>query len=146
MGLSSNVLVGLAVGALVVIQAAMNARVMTALGSAMSATLVNFTIGTIALLGVVVATGQLGTLQNISQAPRWSLVGGLAGVLLVAGTAYLIPRIGTAHAVALFVCGQAIASLIFDHFGLLGVPVIEISMSRVIGCALLALGAILVGR
>lgn len=146
MGSYLNVLIGLAVGALVVIQGAMNSRVMSALGSAMSATLVNFVIGALTLLGVMVLTGHIATVQNLSQAPRWGLLAGVAGVLLVMGTAFLIPRIGTAHVVALLVCGQAFTSLIFDHFGLLGVPVMEISMTRIVGCSLLALGAILVGR
>lgn len=146
MGPYLNVLVGLAVGALVVIQGAMNTRVMLAMGSAMSATLVNFIIGAITLFGLMVVTGHLSTLQNLSQAPRWGLLAGVAGVLLVMGTAFLIPRIGTAHVVALLVCGQAFTSLLFDHFGLLGVPVIEISMTRVIGCLLLGGGALLVGR
>jgi transporter family-2 protein len=141
-----NVLVGLGVGALVVIQGAMNTRVMTALGSAMSATLVNFIIGAVTLFGVMVVTGHIATVHNLSQAPRWSLLAGVAGVMLVMGTAFLIPRIGTAQVVALLVCGQALTSLVFDHFGLLGVPVMEISLSRVAGCALLVLGAVLIGR
>ncbi len=141
-----NIVVGLAVGALVVIQGAMNTRVMTALGSAMSATLVNFIIGAVTLFGVMVVSGHIATVQNLSQAPRWSLFAGVAGVMLVMGTAFLIPRIGTLQVVALLVCGQAFTSLIFDHFGLMGVPVIEISMSRILGCAMLALGALLVGR
>lgn len=146
MGPYLNVLIGLAVGALVVIQGAMNTRVMLALGSAMSATLVSFIVGAFTLFAVMVVTGHIGTVQNISQAPRWGLLAGIAGVLLVMGMAFLIPRIGAAHAVALLVCGQAFTSLLFDHFGLLGVPVIEISMSRIVGCCLLALGAIIIGR
>jgi transporter family-2 protein len=66
--------------------------------------------------------------------------------MLVMGTAFLIPRIGTVQVVALLVCGQAFTSLVFDHFGLMGVPVIEVSMSRILGCVMLALGAVLVGR
>jgi bacterial/archaeal transporter family-2 protein len=141
-----NVVVGLAVGALVVIQGAMNTRVMTALGSAMSATLVNFIIGAVTLFGVMVVTGHIATVQNLSQAPRWSLLAGVAGAMLVMGTAFLIPRVGTAQVVALLVCGQALTSLVFDHFGLLGVPVMEISLSRLAGCGLLVLGAVLIGR
>ena len=146
MGAYLNILIGLGVGALVVIQGSMNSRVMMALGGAMPATLVNFIIGALALFAVMVVTGQVTFLQGLSQAPRWSLLAGVAGVTLVMGTAFLIPRIGTASTVALLVCGQALTGLIFDHFGLLGMPVIAISMTRMIGCAVLALGAILIGR
>jgi transporter family-2 protein len=146
MGIYFNILIGLAIGALVVVQGAMNARVMTALGSAMAATLLNFIIGAAALFAAMAVTGHIATFQNLSQAPRWSLLAGVVGVIFVAGSSFLIPRIGTAHTVALLVCGQCLVSLAFDHFGLLGVPVSEISMSRILGCALVALGAVLVGR
>jgi len=141
-----HIVVGLGVGALVVIQGAMNTRVTAALGSSMAATLVNCIIGAISLLCVMVMTGHITTVQHLSQAPRWSLFAGVVGVVFVMGTIFLIPRIGTAQLIALLVCGQALMSLAFDHFGLLGVPVIEISMSRIVGCLMLALGAFLVGR
>ena len=146
MGAFVNILVGLGVGALVVIQGGMNSRVMLALGGAMSATLINFIIGAFALFVVMVITGSVTSLSGIAQAPRWSLLAGVVGVMLVMGTAFLIPRIGTAHTVALLVVGQALTSLAFDHYGFLGVPVIQISMTRLIGCGLLALGAMLIGR
>lgn len=146
MGAFVNILIGLGVGALVVIQGGMNSRVMQALGGAMPATLVNFIIGAMALFAVMVITGSVTSLSGVAQAPRWSLLAGVAGVMLVMGTAFLIPRIGTAHTVALLVVGQALTSLAFDHFGLLGVPVIQISIARLIGCGLLAAGAILIGR
>lgn len=146
MGQYLNILIGLGVGALVVIQGSMNSRVMIALGGAMPATLINFIIGALALFAVMLVTGHVTLLQGLSQVPRWSLLAGVAGVALVMGTAFLIPRIGTAYTVALLVCGQALTGLIFDHFGLLGMPVIAISTGRMIGCALLVLGAVLLGR
>ncbi|MEY4668830.1 MAG: hypothetical protein RL518_1529 [Pseudomonadota bacterium] len=146
MGAYVNILVGLGVGALVVIQGGMNSRVMMALGGTMPATLINFIVGAIFLFAVMVVTGHLTSLQGISEVPRWGLFAGVAGVLLVMGTAFLIPRIGSAHTIALLVCGQALSSLIFDHFGLLGMPTIQVSMSRLIGCGLLAAGALLIGR
>ena len=146
MGPYLNILVGLGVGALVVIQGGMNSRVTMALGGTAPATLINFIIGALFLLAVMIVTGTITSLHGISQAPRWTLRAGVAGVLLVMGTAFLIPRIGAAHTVALLVVGQALTSLIVDHFGLLGMPVIQISMARVLGCGLLAIGAILVGR
>jgi transporter family-2 protein len=146
MGPYINILIGLGVGALVVIQGSMNSRLVMVLGGAMPVALVNFMVGALALFAVMVVTGNLTLLQGISQVPRWNLLAGVAGAVLVMGTAFLIPRIGTASTVALLVCGQALTGLIFDHFGLLGMPVIEISMTRIIGCAVLALGAILIGR
>lgn len=141
-----NVVIGLGVGALVVIQGGMNARLLGAVGGTVPTSFINFTIGAIALLAATIVTGQLSSVHLLSQAPRWSLIGGCAGALLVMGTAFIIPRIGTANTVALLVCGQALMSLVFDHFGLLGVPVMQITLNRMVGCGLLALGALLIGR
>lgn len=146
MGTYVNVLVGLFVGSLVVIQGGMNARLMATLGGGTPTTLVNFVIGALVMLCASVLSGQLEPVSQLMQAPRWSLLGGVAGALLVMGTVFLVPRIGTAHMVALVVCGQAFTSILFDHFGWLGVPHIEMTMSRVVGCGLLAVGAILIGR
>jgi transporter family-2 protein len=46
--------------------------------------------------------------------------------------------------IALIVDGQMIGSLAFDHFGVLGVPVHSLSLSRVVGVALLVFGVVLI--
>lgn len=138
--------IGLSIGALVVVQGAMNGTLVGFVGGAIPAALCNFVIGVLVLVISCFATGTLAGIQGIVAAPRWSLLGGAAGAMLVMGTAYLIPRLGTAHTVALIMCGQVFVSMIIDHFGLLGVPSISISTQRIVGCSLLALGAYVVGR
>jgi transporter family-2 protein len=56
----------------------------------------------------------------------------------------LIPRLGAAIVIGLIVAGQMIGSLVFDHFGLLGVPVHSMSVSRLLGAMLLILGVVLI--
>ena len=46
--------------------------------------------------------------------------GGLFGAIYVVITILLLPRLGAATLLALFVTGQMIASLAFDHYGLFG--------------------------
>jgi len=45
---------------------------------------------------------------------------------------------------ALIVVGQMLCSLVFDHFGLLGVPQQPASLTRLGGAALLILGVALI--
>lgn len=146
MGHYVDIAIGLSIGALVVVQGAMNATLVGFVGSSLPAALCNFVVGVLALFGASILTGTLGGLQGISLAPKWCVFGGVAGALLVMGTAYLIPRIGTAHTVALIMCGQVFLSMVIDHFGLIGVPAIAISTQRIVGCSLLALGAYVIGR
>jgi len=49
--------------------------------------------------------------------------GGFIGAYFVAATIILAPRLGAAPMVALVVGGQMLASLVFDHFGLIGYQV-----------------------
>lgn len=141
-----NIALGLGVGALVVIQGTMNTRLAEATGSVVPTTLVNFSVGAIVMLIAAFLGGYLSSVSHVVDAPRWSLLGGVLGAALVMGVAFLIPRIGAAHVVALVACGQALAGLLFDHFGLLGIPRIALSAPRLIGCLLVVIGTLLMGR
>jgi bacterial/archaeal transporter family-2 protein len=55
-----------------------------------------------------------------------------------------IPVIGTAAAVGLTVAGQQIASLFVDRYGLLRLPIREISSVRLGGFALLLIGVAMI--
>ena len=46
--------------------------------------------------------------------------------------------------ISLIVAGQVLSSMVFDRFGLLGLPVRDITWIRVAGATLLLLGAVLV--
>ena len=41
----------------------------------------------------------------------------------------LVPRLGVAMTFSLIIAGQMIVTLVIDHFGLLGVPVKEVSLA-----------------
>ena len=145
MGTYLNIALGLGVGILVVIQGAMNARLTTVLGSVLPTTLVNLSIGALVVLAASALWGELLSVARVAEAPRWSLIGGALGACLVMGVSFLIPRIGAAYVVALIACGQALAALLFDHFGWLGVPQMSVSLYRIIGTLLVVFGTMLFG-
>ena len=146
MNIYLNLALGLGVGALVVIQGAMNTRLAEATSSVISATLINFSIGALVIFAVALISGHLSSISHVVDAPKWSILGGALGAILVMGLAFLIPRIGAAHVVALVACGQALTGLVFDHLGVMGIPRLSASAPRVLGCLLVALGTLLVGR
>lgn len=131
-------------GALLPVQAGMNARLREALGSPYRASFVSFFVGTVALVVLVLLTR--GEPAEPRQAPWWAWVGGLIGATLVTGAVVLTPRLGAAALFAALVAGQLTAAAVIDHFGLVGYPVLPFSSSRAVGIVLLLAGALLVLR
>src|SRR3990170_4500984 len=86
----------------------------------------------------------IGLVIPLQAAVNNQLKGGPMGALFVFGTTLLAPRLGVAAMLALIICGQIASSLMFDRFGVLGLPLREISTPRLIGAALVVAGVLLV--
>lgn len=127
-------------------QSGINAALARSLGSSLLAAMISFSVGFIALAGLAFATGQLPVAAGATRGiPLWLWIsGGLLGAVIVYGSVFLVPRIGVAALAALIIAAQLVAASIIDHFGLFGVAVHEMSMTRAIGLALLLSGAVLV--
>src|SRR5947209_4293756 len=81
-------------GAVITIQAAINARLGQALGNGMHAVFVSFLIGTIgALAYCLVEGGPVASLELLQSGPWWMWTGGLLGVYFVWSTIFGVPRI-----------------------------------------------------
>ncbi len=78
--------------------------------------------------------------------PWWTVLGGMIGVGIVAGGAALAPITGAALFFIYLVGGQLIGAALADHFGAFGLPIRELSMTRVGGLLLVFLGALLASR
>lgn len=128
-------------------QAAINNKLSTVLSSPILAAFVSFVVGTVGLFVYAVASGTpIGNLASIKDAPPIAWIGGLLGAFFVAATVVLVPRLGVAMTFSLIIAGQMLVTLVIDHFGLLGVPVKEISLARVAGILLITGGVILIRR
>jgi len=133
-------------GALLPVQAGVNAQLRATLDHPLAATLVSFLVGTVAL-GLVVLGGriplQLGS--GLGRAPWWHWTGGLLGAVYVALIIVLAPRLGAATLIAAVVAGQMVASLALDHWALVGFPLHPLSLQRALG-ALLVIGGVALVR
>jgi transporter family-2 protein len=136
-------LFALAAGAMLPIQFGINAQLATWVGGSVRAAFVSFVVGTAALLLAVLATTR-GWPDRAGDAPWWVWTGGLLGAFYVVGSIVTAPKLGAATLVALILAGQAIASLLVDHFGWVGFEEHPISVVRVLGILLLAGGVALV--
>jgi transporter family-2 protein len=135
-----------AIGLAVPLQSAINNALRDSLHSgSLVAALVSFAVGTLALLLVSALAGQpFAALGGLPRVAWWQWLGGVLGAFFVFGTTMLAPRIGLAAMVSLIVAGQVCSSLIFDRFGLLGLPERGLSWVRIGGAALILAGAVLV--
>ncbi len=139
MAIWAYLLFGFAAGAMLPFQFGINAQLAHWLDSPLRATLVSFAVGTLALLAVaLVFVRGLPAGDRVSDAPWWVWVGGFLGAFYVLGSVVAAPKLGAATLVAVILAGQAVASLLVDHFGWVGFAEREITAGRVAGVALVA--------
>ena len=134
-------------GASFVVQATMNTQLRGALGSASWASFVSYLGGTLVMLAVILAIREpMPTAEAVAKSSWQHWTGGLFGAVYVVITIMLLPRLGAATLLALFVTGQMMASLAFDHYGLFGLARQPADALRLLGAALLVAGVVLIRR
>ena len=109
------------------------------------AALISVTI-TLTLLALwVLPSLRVGTvMEQLHGTPAFLFLGGVFGGIFVVLMIVVAPRIGVGPTTLAAVCGQIIASLVIDHFGLLGVARAPINALQVIGAGMLVVGTFLV--
>lgn len=134
-------------GLVLPIQAGLNARMAKNIGHPIFATTISFMVGTISLIAYSIAA-RLPTdqLKNFTQASWSEWIPGALGAFYVAATVILVPKLGAALTFALIIAGQMIISVILDHYGLIGIPLKQVSMGRIAGILLLIIGVILIRK
>jgi len=133
------------IGALLSVQAPINAMVGARLGHPLGAATFSFVVGTVFLVAVtlIVLRGEVAW-GNVWSLPPLLWIGGLLGAIYITAAIVLTPKIGVGALIALTIAGQVVASLVLDHYGMLGVAVREITTGRVMGAILVVAGALMV--
>ncbi|MBV8829692.1 MAG: DMT family transporter [Acidobacteriaceae bacterium] len=127
-----------------VIQQAVNADLRASLGSAAWAGFVSYLGGTLCMLALASLLRETVPAATLIQSSHWwAWTGGIFGAIYIAISIVLVPRLGAATFIALLVAGQMLSSLIFDHYGILGLERHPVDISRLVGAALLVAGVIL---
>ncbi len=135
-----------AAGAAVGAQAPVNATLGRSVGT-MQAAAVSFAVGLAILCGVVVvAGGGFGGLRAVGDVPWWGFLGGAFGAAIVSVSIIGVRTLGATGVTAAVVAGQLTASVVIDALGLFGVERHPVSVQRLCGVALLALGVLLIVR
>jgi transporter family-2 protein len=148
--LSSKVLllsgIGVITGGLIAIQSVLNSSLGQRTGNLGAVLLLTF-VSAGGLILLIVCFPSTASFKNLPGSSEWYLyLGGILGIAILAAPILLVPRIGTTSTLISIILGQSIMALLIDQFGMFASPKVEISIARIIGVFLVAVGAYLVGR
>jgi transporter family-2 protein len=133
------------VGALPPLQAGINATISGYHGHPLWGALTNTVVASLSLLAVIVVLRiPASDVRALASAPAWSWVGGIMGATMVFSGIIIAPRLGAAAYISAMVVGTVTASLLIDHFGIVGFRPHPISAQRFLGGVLVVAGMLLV--
>ena len=140
------VLATVVAGGLVAMQAPINSVLGKAVGTFAAAS-VSFAIGLFVLVAItLVAGGGFGEVTKAGELRWYYLTGGLLGAAYVTTVLLSVRELGAGGVTAATIAGQLAMSVIIDRAGLLGLPERGLTVQRLLGIALLAVGTVLVVR
>ena len=131
-------------GAIIMMQAPINARLGSVMGGPLWAAFLSFLVGTIALAAVLLISRKAPSFENIFQTSAWMWTGGLLGAMFVFATIFSVPKLGAGLMIVLIVSGQMVCAIAMDHYGFLVPEAHSASLLRILGAGLVMAGAWLV--
>jgi len=141
----TGALVALITGLAIAVQSTLTSRAGSMIGDVRTGIFTNLMGGITAgaFLIVMVLQGGVNTLKI-----PWLVVGitalaGMFGVLIVSGISFSLQRAGIAAGLASVILGQLALSFLIDTLGIGGVEPIPLSISRILGILVTALGVFL---
>lgn len=143
----AHILAAIAIGACLSLQPPINAVMARALGSPLLASVVSIAISLAVVVPVWLTIGQgAGDLAQLRALPWWVLLGGVIGVVFVAGSVVVAPVLGIALFFVCVVAGQLVGATLVDSTGAFGVATKPINTMKLFGILLVLVGAALVQR
>lgn len=134
----------LAAGFMIASQSLVNARLGQYIGGPIWAAFTSFLVGTIFIFGfALIVKGRLPEVQ-IENLQWWMFLGGLMGAFFVISSITLVPVMGVTAMIALFIAGQLIAATLLDHYGILAEAPKPVTLQKILGIGVLAVGAFLI--
>ncbi|MEX6501581.1 DMT family transporter [Pseudomonas zhanjiangensis] len=133
-------------GACLPLQAGINGQLAKQVSSTLSAALISFLVGSLALLLMVLAQREAPSLGALKGLTWWHWSGGLLGAFFIFIAAFAGPRIGALLLMTLVLAGQLGMALTLDHFGWAGFREAPISLGKIAGLLLIVAGIWLIRR
>ncbi|SDN78119.1 DMT family transporter [Alkalicoccus daliensis] len=103
----------------------------------------NFFVGSIILTLLWIFFGK-GRLSYTLEAPKWTLLGGMLGVVYLTSIVVSVPFVGVGLSMVSVIIGQLIMSMIIEHYGWLGSIGAKINKEKVFAVISMIIALILV--
>ena len=140
-----HILLALGAGCVMALQPAVNAKLASACGHPLQASIISFATGFLALflIGCIMRVG-VPSVDKLQSLPGWAWTGGLLGTYMVTVSLLVAPKLGATQWLILVLAGQTLVAILLDHYGWLGFAQQGITLKRAIGVVLFAAGAYMV--
>jgi transporter family-2 protein len=127
-------------------QAGTNSTLSKTLNQPFLAALMIVGVSALTLAGAGLLSGRLSwpTSAAFAAVPWWGWVGGVLSALLLMSQLFVAEAIGAGPFLGIIVVTGTIASLLIDHYGLVGFKLHQLNAWRVAGGALMGVGVLLV--
>ena len=146
-GMALYVALAILTGALGAIHVPINGALSIRIQSTAVATFTFYGVAFLIIAGITLLTTEREAIRQLGRVPVWLyLVPGIISVVVVAAGTYLMPRLGAVNVFVITVFAQTLVRVVISHYGWLASPVDPISAPKLIGAAMVALGAVLVVR
>jgi transporter family-2 protein len=142
---SVAIIVTALVGGLLAMQPVINSGLARST-SGIAAALVSFAVGSLILAGILVISGQAGSISGTFNVSWYYLLGGALGAIYVFWALTAVKTIGAGGLAAATITGQLTCALVLDKIGFLGLEEAGVGPSRLAGVALLLAGTYLIIR
>lgn len=126
--------------------AGLNAALGQRMGSPVAAGAVLFAVAFASALLALVVTGQGAALARAPGQPPVLFLAGCLMVFYLLSITYVAPRFGLGNAILFVLLGQIVSSTVIDATGLMGLAAREVSGTRLLGLAVMAVGIVLSQR
>ena len=140
-GTAAAVVVCLVAGLAGAVQAGLMGRFGERIGVVEAVAFASMVTTLVALASLLVVRQSVSGLADGLRAPPWMWLAGVMSALIVFAVALGPPRIGTTTTIALIIAGNLVMAAVIDRYGLFGLDQIGLTPVRVLGIALLGLGA-----
>ena len=128
------------------VQIAVQGRLADRVGSIEAFATASIVGGIVAIVVLIIARQSVSGVQQGLASPKWMLLGGAMSALIILSITIAGPRIGVVATTAVIIASQFALATVIDRYGWFGVERIPVSVTRVAGLALLAVGAALTLR
>ena|ERR1700712_1484020 len=98
------------------------------------------------LVGMVLSGQGFPQISKLAATPWWAWLGGFFGAAFVASTLFFAHRLGSGLFMGLTIAAAILASIVVDHFGLVGFKTHPAGLWRLLGAFLMIAGLGLVAR